>query len=154
MQRTTVTRLGLAALLSLVLASCSIFERPPPPSNPVVSVKDGKISVAPDPLRFKVVQGPVDIVWRLAPDSGATFPDDGITIDGRLPFPPAEAQRMMGQATKPDPRQTEIVDCRRRSATEFSCRNRNTTPGVYKYTIRVVTKDGKLPPFDPHIVNE
>lgn len=151
MQRTTVTRLGLAALLSLVLASCSIFERPPPPTNPVVSVKDGKISVAPDPLRFRVAQGRVDIVWRLAPDSGATFPDDGITIDGQVPSSSAETQR---QATKPDPRQTEIVDCRRRSPTEFGCVNRNTKPGVYKYTIRVVTKDGKLPPFDPHIVNE
>ncbi len=102
-------------------------------ANPLVTVKGNQISVSPDPLVFLKDEKNVRITWRLG-DGGLSFADNGIVVEG--------------------PKQDEIVDCRPgASGRDFSCLNRNSRPGRYKYTIRVL-KDGKpLVPRDPEIMN-
>ena len=101
--------------------------------NPLVSVKGGVVSVSPDPLVFLKGEKDVRITWRLGAQ-GLSFPENGIVIEG--------------------PKQDEIVDCKPgEGGRDFSCLNRHSRPGTYKYTIRVL-QDGKaLKPLDPNIMN-
>ncbi len=137
----------LAASLALALTGCAqLYLLLGKASNetPVVVVAGGVVkAVDPDPLRFKRGNTDVTITWQL--DSAHRFAANGIVIDGEITRDPKG---------KPDPRQTEIVNCARQKDTRFTCQNRNTRPGTYKYTVRIETADGKpLPPFDPVIVN-
>lgn len=126
--------------------------------NPVVSVRDGQISVSPDPLVFaKGERGP--IVWRLPP--GLQFAEKGgVTIDGEVPLAGADrkskatewqgrAKFFSGQLLP----QEEIVGCRLVTAREFSCDNRNTRAGVYRYTLRVIDDKGVSIVWDPTVMN-
>lgn len=104
------------------------------PSKPQVSVKDGKIVVDPDPLQFAKDQQNVKITWELPKDSKYIFPNDGITIK--------------------DPGD-EILDCQvepNEKGLKYSCKNKHSKPGKYKYTVKV---DGSpaVPPLDPIIEN-
>ena len=102
-------------------------------ANPLVSVKVGEIAVSPDPLIFRKDEKNVRITWRLGAGD-LRFPENGIVIEG--------------------PRQDEIVDCKPgEGGRDFSCLNRNTRPGKYKYTIRVMKGDKALEPRDPNIMN-
>ncbi|MCA0241797.1 MAG: hypothetical protein LCI02_13135 [Proteobacteria bacterium] len=102
-------------------------------ANPLVSVKGGVIAVSPDPLVFTKDEKNVRITWRLGAGD-LRFPENGIVIEG--------------------PRQDEIVDCKPgEGGREFSCLNRNTRPGKYKYTIRVMQDGKELRPRDPEITN-
>lgn len=146
-------RVWLAAgLVTIVLAGCQLFERRPTttstPSNktPVVNVQNGTVkSVTPDPLTFSKADGQVKIVWSI--DSSAyRFRPNGIVIDGEV----------LPGTKLPNPRQTEIVECMPANAerSSYSCVNKNTRAGTYKYTVNLETVDGKpLKPFDPLIVN-
>ncbi|MEQ1515552.1 MAG: hypothetical protein ABL931_03580 [Usitatibacteraceae bacterium] len=105
------------------------------PSNPRVSVLGGKqIVVDQEPLFFAKGVVNVRINWQLPADSKNTFPKDGITFDrGAV---------------------EELVDCRpEKNGLVFSCLNRHTKPGKYKYTIKL---DGepKVAPLDPVLVND
>lgn len=141
-------RLFAAALLVLLLAGCSIHyhhDRCPSctggsgvkgdPANPVVLVTGGAISIDQDVLRFTKDQTNITITWRLPYDSKLSFPDNGVV------FERAAAE--------------EIVNCRRgERPTEFTCLNRHSRPGNYKYGINV-NEDGKpLKPLDPFVWNE
>lgn len=137
----------LVALLTFVLAGCAQFYLlfgKASNETPVVAVAGGMVkAVDPDPLRFKRGNTDVTITWQL--DSAYRFAANGIVIDGEITLDPKG---------KPDPRQAEIVNCERKTATRFTCLNRNTRPGTYKYTVRIETADGKaLPAWDPSIVN-
>jgi hypothetical protein len=104
------------------------------PVNPHVSILDGKqIVVNQEPLFFaKGVQN-VRINWQLPPDSKYTFPKDGIVVN--------------------DARE-EIVDCRvEKNGLAFSCLNRHTKPGKYKYTIKVEGSPA-VAPLDPIVIND
>lgn len=139
--------LVVAALAALALSGCAQFYLTlgiPTNETPVVRVGDQQISaVDPEPLRFARGQRDVTITWQFGLGSGNRFAANGITIDGEIT-----------KGDRPVP-QTEIVNCRPNDdRTRFTCENRNTRPGRYKYTVRVVTADGKtLPAFDPTIVN-
>ena len=127
----------VVAAAGIMLTACASHHPYGPtadPLNPVVSVVDGKqIVVNQDPLVYaKEVQN-VRISWRLPADSKYTFPKDGIVVN--------EARE-------------EIVDCRpAEDGRSFSCLNRHTRPGKYKYNIKVqgtpVVKE-----LDPIIVND
>ncbi len=129
---------------------------------PLVSVKGGVtpvISVSPEPLVFLKEQRDFRIEWTVP--TGLAFPENGIVIEGQVMDPSnrSEALRPSMQAHKVvgpiNREQQEIVDCRRdkEDRQKFSCLNRHTKPGVFRYTIRVLA-DGKVVESDPTIMNE
>lgn len=143
-------RVLLAVLIGVGLSGCTPFKRffdVPSNETPVVVVANGVVTaVDPDPLRFSNEQGQVTIYWQ-TPTGYRFAARNGIFIDGL---------QSGGQGGKPDPSQNEVVECRpaNTALTEFSCVNRNSKPGTYKYTVNLETVDGKpLKPFDPTIIN-
>ena len=126
----------VVAAAGIILTACASHHPYGPkadPLNPAVSIVDGKqIVVNQDPIFFaKEVQN-VRITWRLPADSKYTFPKDGIVVN--------EARE-------------EIVDCRpAEDGRSFSCLNRHTRPGKYKYNIKVQGTP-VVPVLDPVIVN-
>lgn len=151
----------LVAVCFLALAGCASYKGVPSleeRSRPQVTVRDGRIVVSPDLLYFFPEERDVAVVWQLPRDSKYRFPIDqtivkepGIVIEGRL------TDRVVRGAAGPDSvaleRQDEIVKCEVRSGgLEFTCLNRHTRPGVYKYTIRLVVPGSREslvrdPPF-------
>ncbi|MGZ8255961.1 MAG: hypothetical protein ACXWVT_13990, partial [Burkholderiaceae bacterium] len=132
-------RILVALLVGVGLSGCTAFNRffdIPSNETPVVVVLNGEVKeVTPDPLRFNNKQGRVTIYWQAK--TGYRFSaKNGISIDG---------ERIGGAGGRPDPTQNEIVECRpaREDLTEFSCVNRNSRPGIYKYTVRMETVEGK-----------
>lgn len=153
------TRMLLAVLLTAALAGCEALSTryaPPPSNRPQVSVVGDWVVVSPEPLTFRSGAGPVQIVWQLPRGAGYSFPQNGIVIEGQVVTPlPIEARERQARETIVVERaQNEIVDCKPLNDVEFSCTNRATKPGVYKYTIRVLRNGKPLKPVDPHIVNE
>jgi hypothetical protein len=140
----------VTTLVALLLAGCGhMYHRPPcdcnngggsppDPTRPQVNVVGGKITVDADPLVFGegLRNIPVTIVWALPKDSPYRFGKDGIVF------------KDAGE---------EIVRCVPLAyGTSFSCLNRHTKPGRYKYDIRVEPANDKAPPvapYDPHVVN-
>ena len=127
----------VVAAAGIMLTACASHHPYGPtadPLNPVVSVVDGKqIVVNQDPLVYAREVQNVRISWRLPADSKYTFPKDGIVVN--------EARE-------------EIVDCRpAEDGRSFSCLNRHTRPGKYKYNIKVQGTP-VVPVLDPVIVND
>lgn len=129
-----------AALASGLLASCAVpwHERGPhrymEATRPAVNVVGGRyIVVSPEPLVFLKDQRDVVITWRLPANAGLRFPRDGIVIDKG------------GE---------EFVNCGPgNDGLTFSCTNRHTKPGKYRYTINVLAGEKRLE-NDPFIMNE
>jgi outer membrane lipoprotein SlyB len=152
--RIGMKRLLLAtALVVLGVAGCQTRDKgsapPPPPSSatPVVNIKDGApASVSPNPLTFSKGQGEVTIVWSIGAAGYRFAGKNGIYIDGEL---------VGGSSGKLVKEQNEIVKCSANSdRTQYSCLNRNTRKGDYKYTVNLETADGKpTKPLDPTIAN-
>jgi hypothetical protein len=148
-------RIVLSALLGLLLTGCQTVKLVTPlkeRSSPQVSVADGRVRVAPEVLTFFADEKNVTITWRLPADSRLRFSDKGIEIHGRV-SDRAVRTPDGGEAVVLDRNQNEIVECKRLDdGRAFACVNRNTRPGVYKYSIRV--SDGqKTFEVDPPIVN-
>lgn len=147
----------LFAACALLLAGCAHFAQPPDPVRPQVSVVNGRLIVVnAEPLTF-TRRGEVTITWHLPSGSNYTFDERaGIVVDGRLVNETrVPRDGLLVQTYVLDPKQDEIVNCRRsREGSEFSCLNRNTKPGRYKYTIRVRDGSKLLEPLDPWMVNE
>jgi hypothetical protein len=134
---------------------------------PMVSFEPGRDTtpqVSPNPLTFGKDQKNVTIAWRLPQGSKLRFAaKDGIVIDGEVTgnFHPNPDARLYGGKVSsgntsgmvPDPRQTEIVDCKvGKDGLEFTCLNKHTRPGIFKYTIKLT--DGKTEFVrDPDILN-
>lgn len=126
--------------------------------RPLITVKGGIISVAPEPIVVYRGKSAGPIVWRLP--KGYTFPDDGIEIKGRVIGRDNQAVLPNQAALKDpglgiDPKPMRAFDCSVNSndRQEFSCRPAPgiTELGVYRYVIRVL-KDGKERiEWDPHI---
>ena len=107
------------------------------PSTPVVLVSNGQITVDQETLRFTKDMVNVRITWRLQSKDGGklTFPPNGVVFE--------RAAR------------GEIVECQRnKDNTEFSCINRHTRPGVYRYGINVDEDGRPLKPLDPTVMND
>lgn len=130
----------VVSVAAWLLAGCAWFSQAPPPDKPEVSVKDGKIAVAPDPLDFTGRPGEVTITWRLPDGSPHTFGDNGIVIeDSKEPRVPARE---------------EFVDCKPGDKGKtFICRNLHKGKGRHKYTVYVRDGERQLPPHDPFIHN-
>jgi hypothetical protein len=150
-------KMPLIVALTLSLAGCATLGPTIAPleirANPQVTVVGGKISLSSDVLYFGPTEKNVRITWKLPP-SGAKS-SIKITVDGAL-------TDVSGKAVindKPttfvvlDPNQQEIVDCAPSAdGLSFSCLNKNSKPGAYKYTIRV-DSDGTVAQRDPLVVN-
>lgn len=151
------------ALAALLLGGCAQFHDRhhrgdgrfyggcpcPDPTQPMVTVKDGAIVLDQEVLVFpRNVSGP--LTWTLPSNSTVRFAENGIVIEGRLLD---RVLRSDVPSVVLDPKQSEIVDCRRGSeGLSFTCLNRHTAPGVYKYTIRVIEGQREIS-RDPPIVN-
>lgn len=136
-------RLVVASLAALVLAGCGLFGGhrgdcskcgPVDITKPQVKVVNGKITVDQETLVFgeALRNVPVTITWTLPKDSNLRFPRDGITFEKSA---------------------AEEIVCRAEGGYTFSCLNRHTKPGRYKYDIKVLDGDKALEPLDPHVDN-
>jgi hypothetical protein len=125
-----------------------------------ITFKDGlkpAVAVFPDPLYFRKDQTNVRIVWRLPEGLGLKFADNGIVIEGEVTNKPPNNDKAQRGDSKPalflNKEQNEIVDCRAaEGGLEFSCLYRHTRPGVFKYTISVLSEGKPLDPLDPTIM--
>jgi len=143
-------------LSALLMAGCAVLDPIPKletRSNPPVTVRDGRIVLGQEVLYFRSNERNVVITWRLPEGSKLRFPSNGIVIEGAVIDKVIRVSGNRAEAVALDPTQTEIVDCRlAKDGLEFTCLNKNTRSGVYKYTIRV--RDGdRLLERDPPIVN-
>lgn len=134
---------GLA--IALLLGGCAAQQGGRGNDRPLVEVAGDVVQrVVPDPLRFRQGQGAVVITWRLGAD-GYSFPANGITVDGEL-------ERPKGKLKSRD--QDQVVDCKPvANGRQFQCIYRNSRPGTFKYTVRVLRNGQPLAPFDPEITN-
>lgn len=126
----------VAAVTGLMLSACASHHGHignADPLNTHVSILDGKqIVVSQEPIFFAKGMKDVRVTWHVSPDSKYTFGKDGIVV--------ADARE-------------EIVDCRAApDGMSFSCLNRHTKAGKYKYTVKL---DGTpaVAPLDPTMVN-
>ena len=143
--------LALAAFGLVSVGSAVLAQAPPSDDRPLVSLSGTSISVDPQALRFARGKGAVVIQWRLPGDARYRFASNGIVIDGEV-NPAAATDPSKGG---PPRLQNEVVQCQRTgNGMSFTCQNRNSRAGTYKYTIRLVDEKGTaLPPLDPVIVN-
>lgn len=123
--------LALVALLPL-LASCMHLDRRVAGDAPVrvLVTAEGQVAVGRDPI---YATRPTTLTWRLPRFGSLTFARDGIVVhdapEGEFRCAPAEDAKV------------------------FTCEDRYTRPGRYKYSVHVL-EDGKpLPPLDPFIIN-
>lgn len=153
----------IAVICVLLLGGCACFKGLPTleeRSHPQVTLRDGRIVVSPEILFYFPDERNVLIVWQLPKDSkyrfttqDSIFKVDGIVIEGRM------TDRVVRGPAAPNSvgleKQDEIAGCAvRNEGLEFTCLNKHTRSGVYKYTIRVVSPDSKEPLVrDPPIVN-
>lgn len=145
----------LAALCVLALSGCDVLRGAfgmPTNDRPVVKLVGSQVSVDPPTLHFRSSQGAVPIRWTLDGPAGAKFADDGIVIEGEV----TDGTREVRPNLPLNRQQREVVDCRiQPGGRDFMCLNRNTRPGVYKYTVKLIAPDGtRLPPLDPMLVND
>jgi hypothetical protein len=122
------------------------------PRTPPVEFDNGKITV-PTVIVFPPGEKDVDVTWKLPANSKARFAKDGgIVIEGALTDKLVRGESL---SVVLDRAQTEVVCPKAGSADglSFTCRNKHSKPGVYKYTIRLVDESGKLIELDPSLVN-
>lgn len=144
--------LAAAAASALLLSACQtgIYPKGVDPAKPQVSVENGRIRVVPDVMVFRADERNVTMTWQLPADSKLRFADNGIVFEGEI-----TEQVIKGQPPSVvlNPAQQEIGRCTRaRDGLSFTCENRHSRPGLYKYTIRV-QQDGRIVERDPFVMN-
>jgi hypothetical protein len=150
-------RISLVALLGAVaLSGCATYEnvvritKLEQRANPQVIVSGSAIRV-PDVLYFLPGETNVKVTWRLPEGQGLSFPENGIEVEGLL-TDKVVRNAGAGTAVVLDSTQTEVQCEKQKGGVTFTCTNKNSRPGVYKYTIRVRSGDALLE-RDPSIVN-
>lgn len=146
----------IVVLSTVFLGGCNIINSQSPgygnSASPALSVVGGSIRLDQEVLVFQSAPGkPIAITWKLGPDAGYKFAERGIVIEGRLTD---EVLRGEKPSVVLDPKQDEIVDCKPLDNTglAFTCTNKRSRPGLYKYSIRLT--DGKSELVrDPEIAN-
>lgn len=102
-----------------------------------------RVVVFPDPIRYRLADGPGTVEWRLPAGAGLRFP-----TEGAIRFQPKDGGN------------EEIVNCQPvgRDGLVFQCLDRATRAGTFKYDITVLpppgTNQGRPVTTDPLIVNE
>jgi hypothetical protein len=146
----------VALLCALVLGACATLEpvkiiKLEERKNPPVTVSGNTIQV-PEILYFLPDEKNIQVMWHLPEGQGLMFPENGIQIDGALTDKILRDDRG-NVAVVLDRNQTEIQCDKQRGGTTFTCTNRNSKPGIYKYTVRVLRNGELLPPRDPAMMN-
>jgi hypothetical protein len=124
--------------------------------KPTVDVVNNNVTVDPPFLYFLPHERDVEVSWQLPPTGPYRFANnDGIVIEGELVD---KIERPKGNDGAPravlDNKQLEVVNCKvGNEGLSFTCRNRHTRTGIFKYTIRLVGRDGSSVVVDPPIVN-
>jgi hypothetical protein len=120
----------IALALASLLAGCA------GPSHPEVYVnRDAVRTVTPDDLRFRPDSGAVVITWHVRGEEHR-FPHDGVVIEGELDRPGGAIARR---------EQSEIGDCAPLAEGRmFQCIYRNSRPGVFEYSVRVLDQKGRM----------
>lgn len=128
----------VAAAFGLMLSGCAVhhhdhFRVAPDPTNVRTAIADGKrIIVNQEPIFFPRGLKNTRVTWNVPANSNYTFGRDGVVVE------------KAGD---------EIVDCKpSEDRKSFSCLNRNTKPGKYKYTIKFEGKP-EIEPLDPTMEN-
>lgn len=150
---TWITALVSAALLS----ACAHYDkatngliRVRDNNNPEVTIKDGKVAVTPSTLYFRSTEKDTKITWKLPALKGMKFAKDGVVIEGEILN---RVIRGTPNSVALDAQQTEVVNCEiAADGLSFTCLNRNTRAGIYKYTLRIQVGD-RIYEVDPPIVN-
>jgi hypothetical protein len=121
--------------------------------TPQVNVlADGTITVTPDLLVFNTGLRKVNIRWQVPKTSNLSFPDDGITIDGEVVAGPAPDGS--GPQARIERNQDEVGPCKvSADRKEFTCHNKHSRPGHFKYTIRLEQAGKTLNALDPTLMN-
>jgi hypothetical protein len=102
-----------------------------------------RVVVFPDPIRYRLADGPGTVEWRLPAGAGLRFPSEG-------------AIRFQAK----DGGNEEIVNCQPvgRDGLVFQCLDRATRAGTFKYDITVLppasTNQGRPITTDPGYINE
>lgn len=149
-------KLLVAALCTALLAGCSIFS--PRESGKTVNQTTPQVSVSPEgaisaPYALIYLgRQPVTITWQLPADSKFRFADNGIFIEGRVADEVLRGEKVSVVLA----RQNEITNCRPgKGGLEYSCDNKHSQAGYYKYTISVIDQQTKkLTKLDPGIMND
>jgi hypothetical protein len=121
--------------------------------TPQVNVlADGTITVTPEPLVFNTGLRKVNIRWQVPKSSNLTFPDNGIVIEGEVVAGPAPGGA--GVQARIETNQDEVAQCKvSADHKEFTCHNKHSRPGHFKYTIRLEQAGKPLKAFDPTMMN-
>jgi hypothetical protein len=122
----------LAAVAGLALSSCSHLTGRVAGDAPVrvLVTHDGQVAVGRDPI---YATGPTTLVWRLPRLGDFTFARDGIVVHEA---PEGEFLCRVSEDAK-----------------AFTCDDRHSRPGRYKYSVKILRNGQPLPPLDPYIIN-
>jgi hypothetical protein len=129
-------------ILAVLAAAAALAAGPAAEAQPIpveVSLDGTSITARPDPIEVRRARGAVVIQWDLPRDANYRFDPQGIVVEGEE----------SGGSLRP---QDQIVNCGG-GPRRFTCTNRNSKNGRFKYTIRLLDANQRLVQKDPHIVN-
>jgi len=134
MKKALLAIAGISILISASVAAQTKSRLSIDALNPRLVVVDGKqIVVNQEPIFFAKKVKDVRVTWHAPAGSAYTFGKDGVVIDNAA---------------------DEFVDCRpAKDGKSFSCLNKHTKPGKYKYTVTLQGKPA-IAPLDPVLVND
>lgn len=145
----------ITASLAALLVGCSTkgTSYPPKadPQRPQVTVVNGQIRVDQEVIGFEVGK-PLVVTWSLPEGGPYRFPlRNGIVFEGQVTDELLRGDKL---SVVLDPKQNQFGNCvAHESRLRYTCSNRATQAGVFKYTIRVTEGDKELPPLDPLAAN-
>ncbi|KNZ31675.1 MAG: hypothetical protein AD742_17055 [Methylibium sp. NZG] len=149
----------VAALVALTLAGCTSVRGGTELVRSDVTFDGGKIGLKSPVVLVSANPGGAIVEWQLPAGKDVTFPENGIVIEGSVVFPSETVPESKGQppneagSLRVDARQKSNFTCvLREDRLKIACSSKTLVPGVYKYTIRVVRKDGQVLKVDPPMV--
>ena len=154
-RETNMNKLTLTTILvASLVAGCAhdghgLYGRGIDPAKPKITVEGDMIKLDQELLIFRPNERGL-ITWSLPENGPYRFPENGIVIEGRLLD---QVVRGKPPSVALDPDQKEIVDCAVvKGGLQFTCNNKHTTTGLFKYTIRV-TRGSAVLVRDPNAFN-
>lgn len=153
----------ISALAATTLAGCAQWWPLPiggaQPIREEVVFEGGKISTKSPIILVPANRTEVTLEWQLPAGKDATFPENGIVIEGAVVFPNQTVPEVKGRASdttslRIDAQQKSNFVCtRQEDRYKFSCTSKQLVAGIYKYTLRVQTRDGsQVLKVDPPVV--
>jgi len=149
----------VAALVASILAGCTSLRGGTEMVRSEVTFEGGKIGLKAPVVLVPANPAGATVEWQLPAGKDVAFPENGIVIEGAVVFPSETIPEPKGQppgeaaSLRIDPRQKSNFACAlREDRLKIACSSKTLVPGVYKYTIRVIRKDGQVLKVDPPMV--